>query len=283
MLPSTLISIADLQARRDTWTAEGHRVAFVPTMGALHDGHLSLVRAARAQADRVIVSIFVNPTQFAPHEDLSKYPRTISADLELLASEQVDAVFLPNDTTMYPEGFQTFVHAKGMALQLEGVSRPHHFEGVLTVVLKLFNLVKPDVVFFGKKDYQQWRLIEEMVQDLNLAIKVIGCETLRDPDGLAMSSRNRYLSAVERPIALAIHRGLQATRQLYREGERSSAKLLAICHTEIAAHRELLIDYIEIRKRRDLTPFETVLDEPAVILLAVKLGSTRLIDNMELD
>jgi pantoate--beta-alanine ligase len=125
MLPSTLISIADLQARRDTWTAEGHRVAFVPTMGALHDGHLSLVRAARAQADRVIVSIFVNPTQFAPHEDLSKYPRTISADLELLASEQVDAVFLPNDTTMYPEGFQTFVHAKGMALQLEGVSRPH--------------------------------------------------------------------------------------------------------------------------------------------------------------
>ena len=283
MLPSTLISIADLKARRDTWAAEGHRLAFVPTMGALHEGHLSLVRAAKSAADRVIVSIFVNPTQFAPSEDLSKYPRTISADLELLASEAVDAVFLPNDTTMYPEGFQTFVHGKGMALQLEGISRPHHFEGVLTVVLKLFNLVQPDIVFFGKKDYQQWRLISQMVTDLNLPVKVVGCETVRESDGLAMSSRNRYLSGSERPIAAAIFQGLDAARQLYRQGERSTSKLLAACHSQITAHPELLLEYIEIRRRRDLNAFETDLTEEAVLLLAAKLGKTRLIDNIELD
>ncbi|MBM4250490.1 MAG: pantoate--beta-alanine ligase [Deltaproteobacteria bacterium] len=283
MLPSTLISIADLKARRESWATEGHKVAFVPTMGALHAGHLSLVRAARAQADRVLVSIFVNPTQFAPHEDLSKYPRTISADLTLLASEGVDAVFLPNDTTMYPQGFQTFVHGKSMARLLEGLSRPHHFEGVLTVVLKLFNLVKPDIVFLGKKDYQQWRLIEQMVEDLNFETKIIGCETLREPDGLAMSSRNRFLSQEERPIAAAIHRGLQATRQLFHAGERSATKLLAACHEEIASHKELQLDYIEIRKRSDLNVFESDLDAPAVLLVAVKLGATRLIDNIELD
>lgn len=283
MLPSTLISIADLKARRAAWATEGHKVAFVPTMGALHAGHLSLVRAARAQADRVLVSIFVNPTQFAPHEDLSKYPRTISADLTLLASEGVDAVFLPNDTTMYPQGFQTFVHGKGIARLLEGVSRPQHFEGVLTVVLKLFNLVKPDIVCFGKKDYQQWRLIEQMVEDLNFDTKIVGCETLREPDGLAMSSRNRFLSQEDRPVAAAIYQGLQATRHLYESGERSTTKLLAVCHEQIASHKEFQLDYLETRKRSDLSSFESDIDAPAVVLVAAKIGTTRLIDNIELD
>ena len=282
MLPSTLITIADLQARRQLWAQDGNRVAFVPTMGALHEGHLTLVREARKAADRVIVSIFVNPTQFAPHEDLSKYPRTLSADLELLATEKVDAVFLPSDATMYPSGFQTFVHGKGMALTLEGVSRKHHFEGVLTVVLKLFNLVRPDIAFFGKKDYQQWRLIDQMVADLNLPIRIVGCETKRESDGLAMSSRNRYLNPQERSLASALYQGLTTAKSLFVQGDRNPESLLDACRTKLEEVPNLVVDYVEIRKQKDLTPYVTTIDEPPVMLVAVKLGSTRLIDNMEL-
>ena len=283
-MPSTLISIADVQTRRQAWDSDGAKVAFVPTIGALHQGHLSLVKQARNLADRVIVSIFVNPAQFAPGEDLSKYPRTLSADLELLARENVEAVFLPSDATMYPDGFQTYVHGKGMALQLEGSSRKHHFEGVLTVVLKLFNLVQPHVAIFGKKDYQQWRLIEQMVADLNLPIKIMGGETLRESDGLAMSSRNRYLSEGERQLAPFIYQGLLAAMAGFAAGERSPEVLIANCRNVIEQHQDFVVDYIELRQRRDLLPCGTsVAEEASVMLVAARLGTTRLIDNMEMD
>ena len=282
-MPSTLISIADLQARRQAWERDGVKVAFVPTMGALHQGHLSLVKQARDLADRVIVSIFVNPTQFGPGEDLSRYPRTLSADLELLASENVEAVFLPSDATMYPDGFQTYLHGKGMALQLEGSSRKHHFEGVLTVVLKLFNLVQPHVAIFGKKDYQQWRLIEQMVADLNLPVKIIGCETKRELDGLAMSSRNRYLSERERQLAPSIYQGLLAAKAGFAAGEHSPEALISSCRNVIEQQQDFVVDYIELCQRRDLLPCGTSVAEASVMLVAVRLGTTRLIDNMEMD
>jgi pantoate--beta-alanine ligase len=189
--PMTLISLSELTDVRNGWEREGAKVVFVPTMGALHEGHMQLVRVARQHGSRVIVSIFVNPTQFGPNEDFAKYPRTLAADLELLAKEKVDAVFLPNAMSMYPDGFQTYVINKTMAKGLCGAVRPGHFEGVLTVVLKLFNLVRPHTAIFGKKDYQQWRLIERMVKDLHLPVMVLGQDTVRESDGLAMSSRNR--------------------------------------------------------------------------------------------
>ena len=281
--PSTLITISDLIARRESWQDAGARVALVPTMGALHLGHLSLIRAARDMADRVLVTIFVNPMQFGPLEDLAKYPRTISADLELLGSEQVDAVFLPSDVTMYPSGFQTYVHGKKLALELDGAFRKNHFEGVLTVVLKLFNLVRPDVAVFGKKDYQQLRLIDQMVQDLNVPVKVVGCSTEREPDGLALSSRNRYLSHEERALAPVLYRGLSAAKEAFENGERQVTALIDLCRSCIAKHSEFGIDYIELRQQNDLSKCEGKVEQPVVMLLAARLGSTRLIDNIELE
>lgn len=280
--PTTLISPAELKALRDEWSTEGARVAFVPTMGALHAGHLSLVKAARAEADRVIVSIFVNPLQFGPTEDFSRYPRSLKADLDLLTPAGVEAVYVPNAATIYPEGYQTVVHNKEMADGLCGAARVGHFDGVLTVVLKLFNLVRPDVAIFGKKDYQQWRLIERMALDLNLSVRVVGAEILRDPDGLAMSSRNRYLADTERPVATRLYQGLSAAREAHAAGKRTSTDLLEAFDKVVGGVAGVELEYVEVRRQHDLTSFTDKIDAPAVMLVAARVGTTRLIDNVEM-
>lgn len=276
----TAISIDEMIRIRDAWAREGVSVAFVPTMGALHAGHLSLVEQARAVADKVVVSIFVNPTQFGPNEDFAKYPRTLQQDLAVL-SDHVDAVFLPTAASMYPDGFQTFIENKKMSKVLCGASRLNHFEGVLTVVLKLFNIVQPDYALFGKKDYQQWRLIETMANDFNLRTKVVGCATVREADGLAMSSRNRYLSESERKLATGISRGLFAARDRAVAGEKKLESLIDTFHKVALADPGIKLEYIELRRQIDLELFEQEIDSPAVLLVAARVGSTRLIDNVE--
>ncbi len=284
MEPTTLISPEELSARRDAWEREGERVAFVPTMGALHEGHLALVHAARGLgAERVVVSIFVNPIQFGPNEDFEKYPRTLKGDLKLLTPLNVDAVFLPNAAMMYPPGFQTFLTNKAMADGLCGAARPGHFDGVLTVVLKLFNLVRPHVAVFGKKDYQQWKLIERMALDLNLSLRVFGAETTREPDGLAMSSRNRFLSPAERMLATRLSAGLFAAKEAAKNGPKTAEDALAAFRKEVGDGPEIRTEYAEVRRQADLTRIEGALDAPAVMIVAARVGSTRLIDNLELD
>lgn len=280
--PMTLISLSELTDVRRDWEKEGAKVVFVPTMGALHEGHLQLVRVARQHGSRIIVSIFVNPTQFGPNEDFAKYPRTLAADLELLAKEKVDAVFLPNAMSMYPDGFQTFVINKAMAKGLCGAVRSGHFEGVLTVVLKLFNLVRPHIAIFGKKDYQQWRLIERMAQDLHLSVVVLGQDTVREPDGLAMSSRNRYLSDGDRKLAARISKGLRAAKELVTKGNKDVHAAIKACEAELSAEPGVSIEYLELRRQSDLSAYEQEIDAPAVMLVACRIGSTRLIDNMEM-
>ena len=280
--PTTLISLSELEAQRAAWEVERAKVVFVPTMGALHAGHMELVRTAKSHGSRVIVSIFVNPTQFGPNEDFAKYPRTLTADLELLGREAVDAVFLPNAATMYPDGFQTFVHNQLMSQGLCGVSRPKHFDGVLTVVLKLFHLIRPQIALFGKKDYQQWKLIERMALDLNLPVEVLGVETVREPDGLAMSSRNRYLSPTDRELAGQISRGLFAAKKKFHGGERTVDLVIAACKEELLAKPGIELEYLELRNRSDLAAFKGEIAAAAVLLIACRIGSTRLIDNMEM-
>jgi pantoate--beta-alanine ligase len=277
-----LVSRDELAAARARWRAANARVALVPTMGALHEGHLSLVRAARPLADKVVVSIFVNPTQFGPNEDFSRYPRTLKADLDLLAPESVEAVFLPNTATMYPDGFQTYVHNKDMALGLCGATRKGHFEGVLTVVLKLLNLVRPHVAVFGKKDYQQWRVIERMARDIDLDVEIVGRDTLRESDGLAMSSRNRYLSPEERPQAARIYEGLRAAQAVLAGGDKSRDAALAAFRAVIAKAPGLQVEYAELRARESLAPVGETVEGPVVLATALRLGATRLIDNLEM-
>jgi pantoate--beta-alanine ligase len=280
--PATLISIAELDQLRAAWDGEGSRVAFVPTMGALHAGHLSLVKLARERADRVLVSIFVNPTQFGPNVDFERYPRTLKADLELLAPLNVDGVFLPNAAAMYPSGFQTYVHNKGMSEGLCGASRPGHFEGVLTVVLKLFNMTRPHVAVFGKKDYQQWRLIERMARDLDLRLEVLGADTLREADGLAMSSRNRYLSPAERQTAAGLSKALRAAKAALDAGERNAEAILGKFRATLAESPGFALEYAELRQQADLIPVADAVTAPAVLITAGRVGATRLIDNMEM-
>ncbi len=282
MEPQTLITLAELKAVRDAWDRDGARVAFVPTMGALHEGHLALVKQARGLADCVLVSIFVNPTQFGPTEDFSKYPRTLKSDLELLATQNVEAVFLPNAQAMYPDGYQTYVHNNDVAQTLDGLSRQNHFEGVLTVVLKLFNLTRPHLALFGKKDYQQWRLIERMTVDLHLPLQVMGVETVREADGLAMSSRNRYLSDVERKLAARLHQGLSAGKEA-ANAKRDATEALDAFRKVVGEVPGIDVEYVELRRQHDLKPVEGKIDQPAVMLTAARVGSTRLIDNLELD
>lgn len=283
MTLQTIVETAALDAFRLSLFSGGRKLAFVPTMGALHEGHLALVKQARQNADSVIVSIFVNPTQFGPGEDFNRYPRTLTEDARMLAEAGCDAVFLPNIATIYPEDFQTWIHNESLENQLCGASRPGHFRGVLTVVLKLFNLVRPDVAYFGKKDYQQWRLIEKMVADLNVPLKVIGSETVREPDGLAMSSRNRYLKPEQRPAAVAISRGMKAAVEKYKAGEVGSQVLISTVAKEIALQPAIAVEYLTIREQISLAPVGDSIKGPAVILLAARLGDLRLIDNMELN
>lgn len=258
---------------------EGKRVGFVPTMGALHQGHLSLVRAARAQCDVAVVSIFVNPTQFGPNEDFAKYPRSFDQDKAMLEREGVDCIFYPTVEEMYPAGAVTWVTVEGLSDKLDGRSRPGHFRGVSTVVSKLFNIVQPNAAFFGQKDAAQVAIIRRMVRDLNFDVKVVVCRIVREPDGLAMSSRNAYLSSAERKQALVLSRSLQRVQSLVAQGECSAARLIDAGKKAIAEEPAVRLDYFEIVNPDTLDPVSDVSDGP-LVAVAAYVGSTRLIDNL---
>ena len=259
----------------------GKTIGFVPTMGALHEGHASLIRRARAENDILVVSIFVNPAQFGPAEDLDRYPRDVPRDTALCAREKVDTVFLPRVDDIYPAGFDTTVIPGKLAEGLCGASRPGHFRGVATVVLKLFNLVAPTRAYFGEKDYQQLAVIRRMVLDMNLDVKIIPCPIVREPDGLAMSSRNVLLSPEERKTATVLFRALSAMARSRETGERRPAVLKDAGLSVLAAEPSFGLEYLEVRDAGTLDPIETC-DRPAVALLAGRIGRVRLIDNVRL-
>ncbi len=256
-------------------------VGFVPTMGALHEGHLSLIRRARGDCDVVVVSIFVNPSQFGPNEDFSRYPRDLSRDSRLTQEAGVDALFYPEVEEIYPPGFQTFVEAPQIAKRWEGEMRPGHFRGVATVCVKLFHIVQPDRAYFGMKDYQQLKVIERVVSDLNIPLTVVPCPTVREPDGLAMSSRNVYLDAASRSSSLTIHRALKRVEELHEQGELSASVLEKTMHDILRSDPAIQIDYAVIVDSETLEPVES-LEKKGVALIAVRIGSTRLIDNLVL-
>ncbi len=257
----------------------GRRLGFVPTMGALHEGHLSLVRAARAAADVVAASIFVNPTQFGANEDLAKYPRAFKRDCELLEREGVELLFAPSVEEMYPAGAVSWVTVEGLSGKLDGRSRPGHFRGVTTVVAKLFHVVEPDAAFFGQKDAAQVAIIRRMVRDLNLAVEIVVCPIVREADGLAMSSRNAYLDGEQRKRALVLHRSLLRVQELAEAGERDAARLAAAGREEFSAESAVRLDYFEIVDPETLDAVEDV-SGGALVAVAAFVGSTRLIDNV---
>ncbi len=277
MIPC-LGTISEVRATLDEARARGNSVGMVPTMGALHEGHLSLIRAARAENDLVVVSIFVNPTQFGPNEDLDRYPRDLERDRALCAEAGADLVFSPTAGEMYPEAFSTWVDVEGLTTGLCGRSRPGHFRGVCTVVTKLLNICQPDRAYFGEKDAQQLAVITRMVRDLNMRVRVVPCPTVREADGLAMSSRNARLTAEARAQAPALYRALSAARDLVRGGERDAAVLERAIRAIVAGAPLGEIDYIEIVDADDLTPVSTVAGT-CLIALAVRFGDVRLIDN----
>ncbi|GAB4139299.1 pantoate--beta-alanine ligase [Thermopirellula anaerolimosa] len=259
----------------------GRIIGFVPTMGALHEGHLSLVRAARSECDVVVVSIYVNPTQFGRGEDFDRYPRDLESDTRYLSQLGVDWVFAPTDGEMYPEGFDTWVQPGKIAERWEGEFRPGHFRGVATVVLKLFCMVGPDRAYFGEKDYQQLLVIRRMTEDFNLPIAIVACPTVREPDGLAMSSRNAYLSPKHREQARVLSQSLFHAAECAASGERSADNLIAAMRKTIAAASDAVIDYAAIVDPNTLEPVSTV-TTPVQALLAVRIGGVRLIDNLRL-
>jgi len=258
---------------------EGKRLALVPTMGALHEGHLSLVRAARAACDVVAASIFVNPTQFGPNEDLAKYPRSFERDCEMLGREGVEFVFAPSVEEMYPAGAVTWVTVEELSGKLDGSSRPGHFRGVTTVVAKLFHIGEPDKAFFGQKDAAQVAIIRRMVRDLNLAVEIVVCPIVREADGLAMSSRNAYLNAEERKRALVLHRSLERVRQLVESGESDAARLVAAGREEVARETAVRLDYFDVVDPDTLDPVVD-LSTGALVAVTAYVGATRLIDNL---
>jgi pantoate--beta-alanine ligase len=249
-------------------------------MGALHEGHLSLVRAAKARCDTVAATIFVNPTQFGPGEDFARYPRNFERDCELLNSEGIDLVFAPSSAEMYPEGSSTFVTVEGLSERLCGRSRPGHFRGVTTIVAKLFHIADPDLAFFGQKDAAQVAIIRRMVRDLKMRVEIVACPIVREPDGLAMSSRNIYLNPEQRQNALALYRSLLAARKAFDEGERSAARLVEAGKSTFGPGVRL--DYFEIVDPAQLTPLDQI-DQPALVAVAAFMGDTRLIDNIVLE
>jgi len=258
---------------------EGRPTGFVPTMGALHAGHMSLVRAARAECGPVIASIFVNPTQFGPKEDFQKYPRTFEADRVLLEETGVDFLFAPEAAEIYPLGFRTWVNVEGLSDRLDGRSRPGHFRGVTTIVLKLLEIVQPQRAFFGRKDAQQARLIQQMARDLHMDSEIVVCPVVREPDGLAMSSRNAYLNPVERQAATALYRALDGARRGIERGERDALRLIAAMREVIRAEPLVEPEYVELVDAETLEPV-TLLRGACLALLAARVGTTRLIDNL---
>ncbi len=272
-------SRSEAYAQVAQWRHSGASVGLVPTMGALHAGHLALAERSSRECDKSIATIFINPTQFAPQEDLSRYPRSIDDDLQGLRDKQTDLVFLPQLEELYPPGFSTFVEPPSVALPLEGTFRPTHFRGVTTIVLKLFQILPATIGYFGQKDFQQLAVIRHMVDDLNIPIRIEGCETVREPDGLALSSRNRYLSSEQRRTALSLSRGLSAVVTQVGAGIVSVEQLEQTMHHILREGGIERIDYARIVDRHTFQSL-TQLDRPAVALIAAHVGDTRLIDNM---
>lgn len=274
-----LTTVQEMQAACTDVRSKGQILGVVPTMGALHDGHLSLVRAARAACDVVAVSIFVNPTQFGPNEDFSGYPRTFEQDCALLDSAGVDLIFAPTVGEMYPAGASTFVLVEGISDRLDGASRPGHFRGVATIVSKLFHIVGPHKAFFGQKDAAQIAVLRRMVRDQNFPLELIVCPIVREPDGLAMSSRNRYLSASERQQALVLHRALHHVEELVGSGESSPQKLIEAARNVFAKEPQVRIDYVAVIDADTLASVPDVC-AGALVAVAAFVGTTRLIDNL---
>jgi len=272
-------TIDDMRAVSRTARHAGQRLGFVPTMGALHEGHLSLIHAAKATCDVVAVSIFVNPLQFAPNEDLAKYPRTLKRDRELLEKEAVHILFAPTLDEMYPAGAVTYVTVEGLSEKLCGRSRPGHFRGVTTVVAKLFHIVEPAVAFLGQKDAAQATIIRRMVRDLNLPVEILVCPIVREPDGLAMSSRNAYLNPQERKSALVLHSSLTDVRNRFDQGEQNAATLIEAGRQVLAEEPAVRLDYLEIVDPLTLDPMRE-LTSNALVAVAGFVGNTRLIDNV---
>ena len=260
--------------------AENHFVGLVPTMGALHEGHLSLIRRARGDCSRVYASIFLNPTQFGPNEDLSKYPRTFERDVEQLTDAGVDILFAPDAKEIYPAGFRSYVNVEGLSERLEGKSRPGHFRGVATVVLKLFEIMQPQFAYFGRKDAQQVRILQQMATDLNLNVEIVVCPIVREPDGLALSSRNTYLNPGERRAATALRRALDEARRELDAGTRDALQLQTTIRRVLSNEALARIDYVEIVDSETFEPVASIGPRPVYALLAVFIGKTRLIDNL---
>jgi pantoate--beta-alanine ligase len=279
--PVIAATVEELRQNLGEARRQGKTVGLVPTMGALHEGHAALIRAARAVNEFVVVSVFVNPTQFGPHEDLDRYPRPFDDDVRLCASLGVDLIFHPSVEGMYPPGFRTHVEVTGLSDVLEGASRPGHFRGVATVVLKLFNQVRPDRAYFGQKDAQQVRVIGQMVRDLDVPVEVVVCPTVREPDGLALSSRNRYLDPDQRAAAVVLSEALNESAALASQGERDPSVLVGRMTDRIRATPGAVLDYAVCVDADTLTPAVS-LDRPVLLALAVRFGSTRLIDNLPL-
>ena len=277
-----LSTVGTMQERADSARAAGKTIAFVPTMGYLHPGHLSLVEEGRKRGKVLVVSIFVNPLQFGPSEDLERYPRDLERDSALCEEAGTDIIFFPDAGEMYPPGFQTSVEVEKVSQGLCGEFRPGHFRGVATVVLKLFNIVKPHVAIFGQKDYQQLLVIRRMVKDLNLGIEILGMPTYREEDGLAMSSRNTYLRPEEREAALSLSRSLELARELVKAGERNPRKIENEVKKSIGKEHLVSIEYVTVCDREDLSGIEKI-EDTALLALAARVGKTRLIDNTILE
>jgi pantoate--beta-alanine ligase len=271
-------TVKEMQAFSESMRMAGKKIALVPTMGYLHEGHLSLMREGRKRGDCLIISIYVNPTQFGPTEDLDKYPRDFERDEALARNEGVDVIFYPSNEEMYPEHYQTYVNVEEVTNNLCGLSRPGHFRGVTTVCAKLFNMTKPHITVFGQKDFQQLVTIKRMVTDLNMDLEVAGLPTVREHDGLAMSSRNTYLKDDERESALSLSRSLKLAKELYDAGERSAAEIISRMTAFIEGHHHTGIDYINICDTTTMKDVETI-DSESVVALAVRVGLPRLIDN----
>jgi pantoate--beta-alanine ligase len=280
--PQVVATVAEVRRAVAEGRGRGLTVGLVPTMGALHAGHTRLIRAARRETGLVVVSVFVNPTQFGPHEDFARYPRPFAQDLALCAAEGVDIIFRPEPAELYPPGFRTYVEVHGLQDVLEGASRPGHFRGVATVVLKLFNIVGPDAAYFGQKDAQQARLICQLVRDLDVPVTVRLCPTVREPDGLALSSRNQYLDPQQRQDARVLFRALEEARLLAEAGERDAARLRRALAERVAAVPGARLDYAAVVDEDTLAPLER-LGGRVLVALAVHIGTTRLIDNVVLE
>jgi pantoate--beta-alanine ligase len=276
--PQIIRTSAEMTAWSRAARARGERIAFVPTMGALHPGHVALLEEGRRRGDKLVLSIFVNPTQFGPNEDLARYPRDLPGDLAKAAGAGTDVAFVPEAPEIYPAGFQTTVEVRDLARGLDGLFRPGHFAGVATVVAKLFNIVQPDVAVFGQKDFQQLAVVRRLVADLAMGIEIVGLPTVREPDGLAMSSRNAYLSATERTRALSLSRALFAARDRAAAGERDARSLVESARAALEVDR---LDYLELCDAATLLTLVQV-DRPAVLLVAALVGRTRLIDNIQI-